>query len=128
MSSYVKWTLIGIATECVAFLSFIFVARTPWGSWGKFVCIVIFFCSTLAFLGYVARSMEPKELIRMGAHIGAGVVIFIQIVGFSFFPGIIKDATFLSLFHLELIGIQFFSLFAFNSIVALIAWALFKNK
>ena len=104
MSNLFKLTLEGILIEVVAVLSFIGIAKTSWDFPGKQVVIIMALIAIIVFFIVAVARLSIRELFYLSAFLTIGIICIYQVLGFSFFPGIVKDVVPFSWEHLSNIG------------------------
>lgn len=107
MSNLSKYLTIGILIEAVAILIFIGISKTTLAVLGKQVTIITSLIVIIAFLIVAVKIFAIRELILLSFFLTIGAVVIHQILGYVFFPGIVKDITPFSLDHIVRIGISF---------------------
>lgn len=105
MSNLFKLTIEGILIEVVALLSFIGIAKTSWDFPGKQVVIIMALIAIIALLMVAVARLSIRELFYLSAFLTISIVCIYQILGFFFFPGIVKDVVPFSWEHLTNIGL-----------------------
>ena len=103
--SVVLFAIAGIIIETLAILSFICIAKTEFVIFGKQLVATIFLVFMSIFLAILVRLFPIKPLIISGAIFAIGSGIIIQMLGFYFFPGLVKDVVLISFDNLWRFGI-----------------------
>ena len=104
MSTLVRFTILGLLIEVVAILSFIGIARVALASPGKQITIIVFLILIIVLLVWAVRILSLKELVLFAVFLTIGFMAIYQILGFAFFPGLVKDIIPLSSEHLRTTG------------------------
>lgn len=100
-SKLLQFTGLGILIEGLAILAFAFVARTDWLAAGKQV-VLIFFLVLISFLIIRASAaLSITKLIWLSIFLSFGGVFVFELIGFTVFPGLVKDVTPFSLEHMK---------------------------
>ena len=127
----VKYVIMGLALECFGCLVFILISsRTSLGRVGKPVIVTTTVIGILLLLVFAARNQKLKSLLLLSLLLAFGYSLFETIIGFLWFPGIVKDIEFLSLSHLIGFAIWttvLFVIHAFVSVVCRSLWILFTK-
>jgi hypothetical protein len=99
-----RYTIFGLLIEVAAILSFIGIARTALAFPGKQIIIVVFLIAIIALLFMAMRLLSFRNLMLLAAFLTIGFIATYQMLGFAFFPGLVKDIAPLSLEHLRTTG------------------------
>lgn len=126
-----KYILIGIAIEAVGLLGFILLSKLPGSNLTKPTILILSVVSVAALLWVAARSLPFRSLVAIATGWTAGFIVVIQVLGFLFFPGLVKDVHFLSGAHLEailaLLALVYLAHIAGTVIVILIQSFIYRN-
>lgn len=74
------------------------------GALGKTTCIGAVPVLMIVFNGLISRATPVLRVVVCNILMAVGVVAFLQIIGFVWFPGLVKDVTPFSLQHMGMIG------------------------
>ena len=115
MNDLAKITAWGIAIEFVSLLAFIGIAQSRFADPGKDITYVVFFAAMTALLFAAVMKLPVRQLFWLAFFLALGCHLVQVILGFLFFPGLVKDLAFFSLDHLKatvLSTVLFFGIFA----------------
>lgn len=87
--------------------------------------------SLILFILIVKKNLYNKSrgiLIIMSIVFSISFIVCFNIVGFTMFPGIVKDSAFLSLAHLKNMGVFFFMMLLAHLIILFSIKLCFKNN
>jgi hypothetical protein len=107
MSNISKFLTIGILIEAVAILIFIGISKTTLAVLGKQVTIIASLIVIIIFLIAAVKIFAIRELLLLSTFLTIGAIVIQQILGYVFFPGIVKDIKPFSLDHVVRIGMSF---------------------
>jgi hypothetical protein len=95
-------TMVGIAIETLAILSFIGIAKTTFAVLGEQILAAVSLAALVIFLIVLSRSFSIKLLFLLAAFFAVGAASVLQILGHTFFPGLVKDMDLLSWENLQI--------------------------
>lgn len=98
-----KYILIGIVIETVGLLGFILLSKLPDSHLTKPTVLIFSGVSVIALIWVAARYLPFRSLVAIATGLTIGFIAVFQVLGFLFFPGLVKDVHFLSGAHLEAI-------------------------
>lgn len=84
--------------------------------WLKIVVLILFFVGTLVTIFKSFPGYEVKNAIALSLVSGVFFVVAYQVIGFNFYPGLIKDVSLFSAGHFVVSGAMFGMMFLFYSI------------
>jgi len=118
-----KITAWGLLIELVSLLAFIGVAQSSFADPGKDIAYVVFFAAIAALLFAAVMKLPVRQLFWLALFLALGCHLVQVILGFLFFPGLVKDLAFFSLDHLKatvLSTVLFFGIFAGGLLAAFV--------
>jgi len=101
----ILFAIVVVILEALAILSFICIAKTEIATLGKQIVITFFLISMCVLLAILVRLFSIRPLIVIGVIFAIGSGMVIQMLGFYFFPGLIKDVVITSFDNLWRIGV-----------------------
>ena len=117
--------LSGFSLQAVALLAFIMIGQSPWDHpFNMALPVAGFGIGTLCVFWRASSSsrMPLDRQVLLAAVITLGFAFFEQVLGFSAFPGLLKDTRFLSSDHLETLRERLFFFLACNMAAALVSF------
>jgi uncharacterized membrane protein len=123
MNDLAKITAWGILIELVSLLAFIGIAQSSFADPGKDITYVVFVAAMAALLFVAVIKLPVRQLFWLALFLALGCYLIQVILGFLFFPGLVKDLVFFSLDHLEamlLMTTRLFGIFAGGLLTAFI--------
>jgi hypothetical protein len=92
----IRWFVLGGMVEFILIVGFGFAVRTEWDTLGKTVIAALAILALGAVFFLAAKHHRFARLALLAVCLGAAASILSQLVGFTVFPGFVKDLTFLS--------------------------------
>jgi len=123
MNDLAKITVWGILIELISLLAFIGIAHSSFANPGKDITYVVFFAAMAALLFVAVIKLSVRQLSLLAFFLSLGCELIQEILGFLFFPGLVKDLAFFSLDHLQamiLATVVFFGIFAGGLLTAFV--------
>jgi hypothetical protein len=111
MSNLSKLAAFGILVELFAILGLIYIAKTTLADPGKQITIAIFLVVSITLLVIAVKSLSFKDAILFAFYLSIGFVGVYEMLGFAFFPGLVKDAMLFSLENFCAMGIMMILVF-----------------
>jgi hypothetical protein len=105
MRKFFFFLVMGIVIETLAVLSFVGIAGTAFSVPGKQITVAVFLIAIIVLLVVSVRLFSLRLLVLLSAFLAIGATCVYQILGFAFFPGLVKDIASLSLEHFKTAGI-----------------------
>jgi hypothetical protein len=99
-----RLTALGLLIQVVALLSFIAIAKTGLAFPGKTITWSVFLVAMLVYLIEAVELLSVRELVFLAVSLSVGSTTVHQVLGFAFFPGLVKEVPLLSMQHLRAIG------------------------
>ena len=110
------FAIVGFALQTIAILGFIGIAQTEWATPGKQVVIISFLIGMSSLIYMASETISVRGLLSLSAILSLWLVTVYELLGFSVFPGLVKDTTFLSLENIK--GTLLFLAIIFSCYVA----------
>ncbi len=108
---------VGVVTAAVSLLGFVLSAGSPAPSF-SYAFVGIYVVVTVALFLLIARTISLSALIGLGLLTALVSVGIEQLLGFYYFPGLVKDLDAFSGEHLQRLGVILVGALAWYSIVA----------
>lgn len=100
MKQVVYASIVGLGIQCFLIYGYIFCVRNiPWNCC-KTTFLILVPLLAFAYNVIIARNKSTYAILAINAVVSVGVVVFIQIIGFTWYPGLVKDLQLLSFEHL----------------------------
>ena len=104
MKALVQLTALGLLIWVVGLLSFIGIAKTDFAVPGKYITLGVFLIAMVQYLIAATELLSVWELVLLAVFLSVGSATIHNVLGFAFFPGLVKDVPPLSLHHFRGIG------------------------
>lgn len=121
MKGIFQLSCIGWVLEAAAIYGFIAISKTGWAIPGKQIVITLFCLAVLMLFIYSARFIKLTEMALVAAFLSVGFIVIYQALGFSIYPGLVKNIGFLSAEHIKTTFIVFVLVGGGYSIAILVA-------
>jgi hypothetical protein len=112
----VQAIFLNISLQIVGVLGFIFVSNMMPFFLAKIGVLVIF---SVGSVGVIFKSLPTygiKKALSLSFFSGVSFVVIYQAIGFSYYPGLVKDVTLFSSYHLLLSSVVFILFFIFYNL------------
>ncbi len=124
MTKFLPFVVAAIVLDCLGLTAYSFLEHNGW----KLVTIGIFVVATLFMLVLAARQMRLGELFLLGLIVSVVALLSLQMLGYTAFPGLVKDVQPLSPNHYRLMTLQFVLACAFYFTGIVLARVLFGRR
>jgi|SRR5215468_7545383 len=96
--------LVGLTISALSMIGFVIIAQTDESQW-RYMFVVGYAVATFYLFIFAARRMSLRSTIMLACTIALASVVFEQIVGFYFWPGLVKDLSAFEQEHLRSLSI-----------------------
>lgn len=120
MKHFLKFLLFGLFIECASYLCYIMASKTAFKATFKYLFIWLFLSGMLVTFIISVRVLNKKKLLLLISFLTFGFSIFYSIIGFLWFPGLLKDLDFASFYYFSEISRQMIIVFTFYGLLAIV--------
>jgi hypothetical protein len=99
LKALVRFAIVGILLETISVLGFIVIGKTDLADPGKYLVVAAFACAMIAFLVLSVMRLSMKDLVWLPIALSVGLVVVLQVLGYTFFPGLVKGIDPFSIAH-----------------------------
>jgi hypothetical protein len=126
MKQEFKYSILTIIVGLFFFLTFILISKVDFTT-GKQLVIIFFIISSILLSWVFVQSIKIKAIFKSTFFVSIFLGIGFSILGYIFFPGIVKDIRFLSTHYIQNISIIIILLWVYHLLVFLILFIIRKN-
>jgi len=99
MRSFISIAGMGSLVQCLSLLLFVGLARGAGATATWPISAGVFFLGTVGTVRVASSTMSFYRLVVVSVTVAFVFLLFYQVIGFLAYPGLVKDAEFLSLEH-----------------------------
>ena len=122
-----QFAALGVLLEGIAIYAFITVSKSDWAVPGKQIITIFFLISIIVLFSVTVRSFSFFEQLLLSWFLTAGFVVVYQFLGFTLFPGLVKDITPFSSEHFRVTFIFTCILFGIFNLIAIVVFVIGKK-
>lgn len=111
-----KTILYILVLQLVGILGFVWVGSLFPLAWLKVVVLILFAVGTVSAVFKSSSGYKVQNAIALSLVSGVCFVAVYQVIGFNFYPGLVKDVSLFSVRHLMLSGVVFGVMFVFYNL------------
>lgn len=123
----IKYISVGIVLESISISLFIIAAKLETSFNYKIIVLLFYFISLVFFFIKVTfKTFRFRDIIFLSFVLSFGFIIAYSLLGFLFYPGLVKDLAPFSFDHLIRVSLFFAIIFVFHIGLVLIAYTVKK--
>jgi hypothetical protein len=118
MNMFVPLTFLGVSITALCLLGFVLASEL------RYAFLIAYVVATIFVFALAARTLSTSSLFLLGAAVAVLSVGVEQLLGFMFFPGLVKDLDPFSSDHIVILATLLLVVFGFYFAIALLGKAL----